>query len=213
MSNDIRYDENHPVSQLIDVGQLLVRQGYVQASGGNLSARKGPDAMWVTATGTWLDRLKPEELVPTTFTGEYEGSIKPSSEYLLHARIYEARPDVNAIIHIHPQYSLLLTALGKKIRFITQDHAWYVGSYGQTKYYTAGTDELADTAAEQLADGTNNVVVLGNHGIAAVGETVEWALRRALNFEEAAIMTYRALLLGDEHTIFPPDELYKLNHR
>jgi len=209
--SDDTTQRNHPIAELIDAGQLLVRQGFVQASGGNLSARS-EDGMWITGTGTWLDRLRDEDLVPTTFSGEYTGDVKPSSEWLLHARIYQARPDVNSIIHMHPQFSLLLYAVGKPIRFITQDHAFYVGSYGQTTYQTAGTDELADTAAEQLTQG-HNVCLMGHHGIAAVGENVEWALRRALNFEEAALMTYRALTLGDEHSTFPPDELDKLHHR
>ena len=117
-------EPGHPARELIDVGALLVRQGYVQASGGNLSVRDGDAAMWITGTGTWLDRLRPEDLVPTTFDGQHEGPVRPSSEWLLHARIYAARPDVNAVIHMHPQYSLLLHALGRPIRFLTQDHAW-----------------------------------------------------------------------------------------
>lgn len=206
-------DPQHPALELIDVGALLVRQGYVQASGGNLSLRDrdGDSAMWITGTGTWLDRLRPEDLVPTSFDGRHTGEVKPSSEWLLHARVYAARPDVNAVIHIHPQHSLLLYALGKPIRFITQDHAWYVGSYGQTPYHANGSNELADSAAEQLTLG-HNVCLMGHHGIAAVGESVEGALRRALNFEEAAIMTYRALTLGDETTTFPPEDLHKLPH-
>ena len=204
-------DPQHPARELIVVGALLVRQGYVQASGGNLSVRDGDGAMWITGTGTWLDRLRPTDLVPTTFDGAHEGDVRPSSEWLLHARIYAARPDVNAVIHMHPQFSLLVHASGKRTRSLTHNHAWYVGSYGQTPYHANGSDELADSAAEQLTLG-HNVCLMGHHGIAAAGESVEWALRRALNFEEAAIMTYRALTLGDEDATFPPEDLHKLPH-
>lgn len=204
-------DETHPAWQLIDVGRLLVRQGFVQASGGNLSVRDGENGMVITGTGTWLDRLRPDDLVPLTFDGAHTGGVRPSSEWLLHARIYAARPDVNSVIHMHPQYALLLYALGKQIRFITQDHAWYVGSYGHTPYHANGSDELADSAAEQLTLG-HDVCLMGHHGIAAVGESVEWALRRAINFEEAATLTYRALALGDETATFPPDRLHLLPH-
>lgn len=201
----------HPAQELIEVGATLVRQGFVQASGGNLSIRNIDDSMWVTGTGTWLDRLTPEDLVHTTFDGTYQGKLAPSSEWLLHARVYQARPEVQAVIHMHPQYALLLGALGKQIRFITQDHAWYVGSYGQTPYHANGSEELADSAAEELTRG-HDVCLMLNHGIVAVGESLPSALRRAMNFEEAAIMTYRALTLGDESTTFPPEDLHKLPH-
>ena len=108
--------------------------------------------------------------------------------------------------------ALLLTALGHNIRFITQDHAFYVGSYGYTEYYTNGSDELADTAADQLRDGSHDVVVLGNHGICVLGDSVTSAYRKTLNMEEAAKLTYHALLLGDRETTFPPAELDKLKH-
>lgn len=200
------------LDELLGVGISAVQRGLAQASGGNLSVRTGDDEMYVTGKGTWLDRLQHDHFARMTLDGELTNDTVPSSEWKLHAAIYQKRPDGRAVIHLHPQYSLLLTALGKKIRFITQDHAVYVGSYGQTKYYTNGSDELAETAAAELAGGRHNVVVLGNHGIAAVGASVESAFRTALNFEEAAIMTYRALLLGDEDTIFPPEELDILRH-
>lgn len=195
-----------PLSELADAGRLLVERGLVQASGGNLSVRAG-DAMWITGSGAWLDKLDAESFVRMGFDGQSDGRGLPSSEWLLHARIYQARPDVGCVLHLHPQTSLLLDALGKPIRFLTQDHMIYVGSYGRTPYFANGSTELADSAAAELANGHHQVVLMGNHGIAAVGSDVEWALRRALNFEEAALMTYRALLLGDSTTTFPPDRL------
>lgn len=200
------------LAELIETGADIVARGLAQASGGNLSIRDG-DQFYVTGKGTWLNKLEEDHFAVMNMAGEQLRGRTASSEWKLHRDIYAKRPDVQAIIHVHPQFSLLLTALGKKIRFITQDHAFYVGSYGQTKYYTNGSDELAETAAAELAHGRHNVVVLGNHGIAAVGATIEEAYRRVLNFEEAAKLTYHALLLGDETTEFPPEELEILNHQ
>lgn len=199
------------VAELARVGSHAVSSGLVLASGGNLSVRPpGSDTFIVTGAGTWLDRLDASAFTLMGLDGTIVSGPKPSSEWKLHARVLQTRADAGCVIHLHPQYALLVTALGKRIRFITQDHAWYIGSYGYTKYYTNGSDELADTAAEQLVG--NNVMVLGNHGIATVGADVDEAYRRALNFEEAARATYRALLLGDEDTEFPAEELEKLRH-
>ena len=84
------------VGELIEGGRLLVAQGFVQASGGNLSVRTGADRMLISATGTWLDRLRPDDFVDTTFAGRHAGPVPPSSEWLLHARVYRARPDAAA---------------------------------------------------------------------------------------------------------------------
>jgi L-fuculose-phosphate aldolase len=213
MKDALEKEIRERVAELVDVGRDIVAKGLALASGGNLSARVGEDSFVVTGKGTWLDRLQPEHFTLMRMDGSViEGPI-PSSEWKLHARTYEARDDARAVVHMHPQYALLLTALGHRIRFITQDHAFYVGSYGYTPYYVNGSDELADTAAEQVADGSHDVVVLGNHGISALGDSVESAFRKALNLEEAATMTYRALLLGDTTTVFPPDKLAELKHQ
>jgi L-fuculose-phosphate aldolase len=68
-------------------------------------------------------------------------------------------------------------------------------------YFPNGSDELADAAAEQSRQ--HDCVVLSHHGCSALGEDIGMAYRRALNLEEAAIATYRALLLGDTTTAFP----------
>jgi len=202
----------HKISELQEIGVLAVTQNLAQVTGGNLSIRGEDSDFVVTGKGTWLNRLTNESFSLLGFDGVHKFGGEASSEWRLHARIYETREDVNAIIHLHPQHVVLLHALGHRIRFITQDHAFYVGSYGHTPYYPNASDELADTAAAELVSKENNVVIMGNHGIVAVGDDIEMAFRRTANFEEAAIATYRALLLGDNETEFPEESLAKLRH-
>ncbi|MGW5020740.1 MULTISPECIES: class II aldolase/adducin family protein [Streptomyces] len=191
------------IEQLTDVGSTAVQRGFVLASGGNLSARlPGSQEFVVTAAGTWLDRLAPEDFTVMNLDGEVVGGNPvPSSEWKLHQRTYRVRPDANALVHMHPQHAVLVDALGHEIRLLTLDHAVYVRSYGRTDFHPNGSDELADTAAEQARE--HNCVVLAHHGCSALGEDVGMAFRRAMNLEEAATATYRALLLGDRTTRFP----------
>ena len=191
------------VDRLIEVGRSAVERGLVLASGGNLSARvPGDHEFVVTAAGTWLDRLTPADFSVLTLDGDVvAGADRPSSEWKLHQRTYLARPDVNAVVHLHPQHAVLVDALGHPIRLITLDHAFYVRSVGTVPYFPNGSDQLADAAAEQCRE--HDCVVLSHHGCSALGEDVGTAYRRALNLEEAAIATYRALLLGDTTTEFP----------
>jgi L-fuculose-phosphate aldolase len=118
----------------------------------------------------------------------------PSTEVALHLATYRVRPDVNAVVHLHPQAAVLLDALGETIRLITTDHSYYLRRIGRVPFHPPGTVELADAAAEAVADGTN-CVILAHHGCSVLGADVAMAHRRASNLDEAARLTYQALLL------------------
>lgn len=199
------------VEQLALAGRRAVAGGLVIGSGGNLSARlRGGDECVITASGTWLDTLQPADFTVVGLDGTVrDGHGTPSSELPLHLASYAARPDVNAVIHLHPQYCVLLTALGHPIRLITTDHAYYVREIATTPWIPSGTQKLADASAAAL-DGGCNCVVLGNHGCSVVADSVELAYKRAANLEEASAATYHALLLGDRDTVCPPAYLERV---
>lgn len=199
------------VAELIEVGTDAVSRGLVLASGGNLSARLDDDAFVVTASGTWLDQLSPADFSVVGLDGEVRGgNPTPSSEWKLHQRAYLARPDAECTIHLHPQHAVVLASLGKPIRLLTLDHAFYVRSVGVTPFFHNGSDELADTAAEQLRE--HDCVVMRHHGCSVVAESVRMAYRRALNLEDAAKASILALQLGDTDTVFPPEALADIHH-
>jgi ribulose-5-phosphate 4-epimerase/fuculose-1-phosphate aldolase len=195
------YGDGDLRDQLAHVGREVTRAGLVVGSGGNLSAREpGSDVFWVTGAGTWLDRLVPDSFAAVRVK---RGSVvrgartAPTTELALHVETYRARPDVNAIVHLHPQTTVLLDALGEEVRLITTDHAFYVRRVARTPFQSPGSRRLAVAATRAVADGTN-CVILAHHGCSVLGDGVEMAHRRAVNLEEAARLTYRALLLtGD----------------
>ena len=189
------------VADLCEVGRAAVAAGLAVGSGGNLSARvTGGQTCWVTGAGTWLDRLAPNDFVEIRLDDGLpsagETALAPSTELALHVATYRARPDVNAIVHLHPQVAVLLDALGEPIRLITTDHAFYLRRVARVPFYPPGTAALAEAAAAAVADGTN-CVILAHHGCSALGADIAMAHRRASNLEEAARLTYRALLLTD----------------
>lgn len=190
--------------QLAHVGYDVVQAGLVCGSGGNLSARiPDEDACWITAAGAWLDRLSRTGFVAVDIadgTGVALGPGGPSrnaptSELALHLALYRARPDVNAIVHLHPQTALLLDAVGEHVRLVTTDHAHYLRRVATVPFRLPGSVELAALTAAMAADGTD-CLVLSQHGCVVLGDTVELAHKRARNLEEAAALTYRALAAG-----------------
>jgi L-fuculose-phosphate aldolase len=190
--------------QLAHAGYDVVQAGLVCGSGGNLSARiDDEDACWITASGAWLDRLSRTAFVPVRISDGSPAAVgglppprlEPTSELALHLALYRARPDVNAVIHLHPQTALLLDALGEQIRIVTTDHAFYLRRVSTVPFRAPGTTELAALTAAVAADGAN-CLVLSQHGCVVMADSVEFAHKRARNLEEAATLTYRALAAG-----------------
>ncbi|MFD0583494.1 class II aldolase/adducin family protein [Dactylosporangium darangshiense] len=205
------YPDGDLRDQLAHAGLAVVQAGLVVGSGGNLSARApGADECWVTAAGTWLDRLDRGSFVRIRITDgaalDSNAKAAPSSEFALHLATYRARPDVNAVVHLHPQTVLLLDAIGEPIRLVTTDHAFYLRSVVTTPFVPPGRTEVGALAAEACADGTN-CVVLSRHGCSVVADSVELAHKRAFYLEEAARLTYRMLLLGRPVEPLPTDWL------
>jgi L-fuculose-phosphate aldolase len=118
---------------------------------------------------------------------------------------------VNAIVHLHPQLSVLLAALGHQITLLTSDHLNYLREVVVRPFAHPGTAELARDAAQAVAGGAN-AVVLGHHGCSVLADSVELAHKRAFNLEEAARTTALGLLLtgGAEVPPCPPDYLRAL---
>jgi ribulose-5-phosphate 4-epimerase/fuculose-1-phosphate aldolase len=190
--------------QLAHVGYDVVQAGLVCGSGGNLSARiPDEDAVWVTAAGSWLDRLsrtaftavRISDGAPATVGSVPAPLLEPTSEIAIHLALYRARPDVNAIVHLHPQTALLLDALGEHIRIVTTDHAFYLRRVSIVPFRVPGSLEVAALTAAMAADGTD-CLVLSHHGCVVLGDSVELAHKRARNLEEAAQLTYRAVAAG-----------------
>jgi ribulose-5-phosphate 4-epimerase/fuculose-1-phosphate aldolase len=193
--------------QLAHVGYDVVQAGLAAGSGGNLSARQEDgDTCWVTAAGAWLDRLSRSSFAAvqisdgTSIVGEDAYGRRaagplPTTELALHLAVYRTRPDVKAVVHLHPQTVLLLDALGERIRLTTTDHAFYLRRITTVPFMLPGTIELAAHAAAAAADGTD-CLILSQHGCLVLADSVELAHKRVRNFEEAAEFTYRALAAG-----------------
>ena len=198
------------LAQLAAAGRRAVMAGHVVGTGGNLSARVRADACLITAAGAALDELEIGSVVVVGLDGAVrDGDAQPSSEAAVHLAAYNARPDIGAVVHLHPRTAVVLHALGLEIGLITTDHAFYVRSIGSVPFVPPGTAEVAEAVAAQLA--RHDVVMIRQHGCVTVGATVALAAARAANLEEAARATVLALSLGDAPPAVPAAWLAQLD--
>ncbi len=183
-----------------------------QGAAGNISARLG-DFMLITPSGVDYDDLTPDMIVAMDLDAaspviDEKTGLKASSEWRFHRDILRARADVGAVVHAHAPYATVLSMLRRPIPASHYMIAAFGGSTVEcTDYAPFGTAELSALAVEGL--GPRNGVLLGSHGMIAVGPDLKRALWLAGELEALARMHYLAGLAGAP-VILPDHEALSL---
>ncbi len=187
----------------------MVKSNLTVGSWGNISLRTEDGNVVITPSGTNYSKSLPEDMVITDIEGKIiDGKMKPSSERLMHYKIYKNRHDVMAIVHTHSIYSSVLSVTDDRIPPITEDTAMLLGDgVNVSKYALTGTIELADYVVEGL--GSNNATIMKNHGAVSVGTDMERAIVTSQVLEKSASIFITAKMLGKVN-ILPPEDVAKL---
>ena len=188
---------------IIATARRMNALGINQGKSGNLSHRI-PEGFLVTPTGMAYERLKPVDIVAMGFDGSHRGTRLPSSEWRFHRDILEARPETNAVIHTHAMFATTLACLGREIPAFHYMVAVAGGdSIRCAPYATFGTEALSRHAVTVLEG--RKACLLANHGMIALGATLEAALALAVEVETLAAMYWRALQVGEPNLLDAPE--------
>ncbi|MCL4767841.1 MAG: class II aldolase/adducin family protein [Hyphomicrobiaceae bacterium] len=182
---------------VIDKCRWLNASGLNQGTSGNISVRHR-DEMLITPSGIPYDAMTPDMIAAMPVSRDYgchRGPLKPSSEWRIHLDILRARPEAGAVVHTHSTYA---TALAIARRGIPACH-YMVAAFGGgdircSGYARFGTKELSDAALAAL-EGRNGCL-LANHGMIAIGATLERAVWLACELETLAKQYWVSLLAG-----------------
>jgi L-fuculose-phosphate aldolase len=118
-----------------------------------------------------------------------EGEREPSSERRVHLAIYAARPDAGALVHTHSTHATAWSFLGEPLDTATEELEQAAGGAVLTAPYApTGSDEIAAAAVSALDD--RGAVLLGLHGVVALGESPERALDAAVIVERQAQLAW-----------------------
>lgn len=174
----------------------LYRQGLTSCSGGNISLRVSKDLVLMTPSTLDKGELSADQVVLLTFEGEVlSENLKPTMEFDLHLETLRRRPDMNAVVHAHPVFATAFSCLGMDIETsMTPETMMTIRKMIKAPFYPAGTRELALATAGAFAEA--DVVVMRNHGIAAIGTTLLKAFDRLEVTEISAKMTWVCRTLG-----------------
>jgi L-ribulose-5-phosphate 4-epimerase len=174
---------------IVETAHELVRKGFLMATGGNLSLRvKGKKAFAITPSNYDYMKMTPEDVcVLNLDLNMLEGHLKPSVESAMHGAVYQARADVNAIVHTHQVYTSALTLIKSPIPALFDEQARFLGrSVEIIPYAPSGTGMLKNTVAKHVKN-QNNAFMMQNHGALVFGHDMERAVHNVEILEKCAM--------------------------
>ena len=182
---------------LVDIVKQLDARGLNRGSTGNVSVRGADDpaGFWITPTGMNPEALRAADLVWIAGSGEAHGRWLPSSEWHFHQAIYQARPDLHAVVHVHSTHA---TALASLRRALPAFHYMVAVAGGDNvpciRYALFGTEALSAAVAAAFVD--RNACLMANHGLVAAGGSLPQALKVSVEIEALCQAYLLALSVG-----------------
>lgn len=171
------------LEELLQRTVQLGRKGYVSGSSGNVSMRLPGGEIVISSTGAELGQLTERDMV-SAFSPD-RGKM-PSKELPMHLSIYEKRPDLHVLSHLHPTDCIaagILLGPDQYLPIYVPAHYIRIGKIPQIGLYKAGSEELAKSAANAFERA--NAVLLYRHGVIVGGENVSQACDRTEYLVEA----------------------------
>ena len=186
--------------QLADALSMMERAEVIDFNGHMSCRLPGTDHILINAGKSVRSNLSAADIIEIDLDGKPVGhDVVPPMEFHLHAAIYRARPDVNAVAHTHPVWSTLFSSAGEAVQPVTMQAA--VMGPVQTFAKTASINQrpLAEELAAAL--GPHRVIMLRSHGAVTVGADIVEAFVLAIYLEETARRQYLARAIGTPYAL------------
>ena len=142
------------VQALQKIGRTLYERGLVNGAEGNISLRAVDGTVYISARGSRLGELRPEDVAHITTAGQaVEPGPEPTSEYLLHTLVYESCPELRVVLHTHSAYATAVAVNRENVPPLIDEMTILLGGgIDVAPYAPPGTPELARGAAQGLRE-------------------------------------------------------------
>lgn len=197
---------------LVTANQILVNEGFVAAYG-HVSVRDPNDPERMIISGYQSPALVTEDdLIRMTLDGEIvtDGVEEIYSENVIHRAIYRHRPDVEAVVHGHPDAVIPFTVTDVEIKPVThQGTPFHEGvptfeEYDDHRGRMIVTEDEGNRMAEVL--GGRRAQLLKQHGANVVGASVREAVLLSTFLISTARHQQAALALGEPNYFTEPED-------
>lgn len=183
---------------LVDMHQLLVRYGLVVWTGGNVSQRVDENSFLIKPSGVGYESLIAADMVLCDLDGNLiEGDHSPSSDTAAHAYVYKNMPEVGGVVHTHSNYACGFAAVGQPIPCVLTAIAdEFGGEIPLGPFAIIGDESIGRGIVETLTGHRSKAVIMKNHGVFAIGEDANAAVKSAVMTEDNAKSVFIARQLG-----------------
>jgi L-fuculose-phosphate aldolase len=179
--------------ELCDYARLMYDRDYVTGSEGNVSCLLPGGRMLITPSRAVKHFLRPSDLVVTDMQGrKIGGKRNASTERFTHLAVYRDTAAARAIVHAHPEHTLLFSAAGENpfAGAYLSESAMFVRNVCFLPFALPSTDESAKLV-EGHCEGTN-VIVLERHGTFTWGQDIASAFCQLEVLEKTARIAWKA---------------------
>ncbi|MBL0288006.1 MAG: class II aldolase/adducin family protein [Bacteroidetes bacterium] len=173
-------------TKVCDAGKMLLKEGLVARTWGNVSIKVNDTQMVITPSGRKYDELTPNEMVLVDiYTLKYEGNLKPSSELKLHCQIYKTKPEIGAVIHTHQMFGSIVAAAQVDVQVLDENHQNILGGkvIKAAPYALPNTKKITMATAKAIEN--SNAALMSNHGVVCIGKDLEHVFEVARTLEKA----------------------------
>ncbi|MCI0524668.1 MAG: class II aldolase/adducin family protein [Acidobacteria bacterium] len=211
-----KMDEQRVREQIVEIATRCYDRGLLVAGDGNISVRVAENRVIATPSGVSKGWMTPEMMVVVDIEGRplEPSDYQVSSEWPMHQVIYQARPDINAVVHAHPPHATGFAVAGLSLdKAILSEVVLTLGCVPLAAYGTPSTRELTDAIEPYLE--FHDALLMANHGAVAFADTLEKAFNKLETLEHTCKISFIARTLGNENTI--PDraveKLFEIRER
>lgn len=172
--------------ELVAVSRRGYRRGLVAGISGNNSVRlPGTELVLIKTTGCCFGDMTVADTVLITLDGEVlDPGRRPSKEWRWHCGIYRVRPDVGAVVHLHPPVAVAYSVATVPPPLVTMPARGQLQRIDMIGIFPAGSTELAEDVTRRFGDGTLRAALMREHGSITVGPDLGIAHARTEYLED-----------------------------
>ena len=193
-------------SQLLRYADLISRRGYVCNTLGNIAIRDLKNGVIYTKhKGVSLEEMTAENIVVKDSNGKLlYGNKDTSVGNKLNCEIFKHRPDINAVIHLHPDDAIALFSVAnlKEFPYLSIDAPPVLGK----DPYILDPEVNVERDAGRIKGfiKNTNCFVMPNHGVTTLGRDISEAYHRMNTFMAEVKRLKGALVLSRALNISVP---------
>ena len=199
---DVRKERKEKLAAAL---RLFGKFGFDEGVAGHITVRDPgkTDHFWVNPMGKSFKQMKVSDLLLVSHDGEVvEGSgLLNRAAFTIHSRIHMAHPEVTAAAHSHSVYGKAWSSLGRLLDPITQDSCAFYNSHTLFDDFRGVVLDTSEGEKLAAALGDNKAIILQNHGLLTVGESVDEAAWWYITMERSCQAQLMAEAVGQPKLI------------